>query len=238
MLKALLNLFTRQPSVQIRIADAQFKKIYDETKAKYLFTPDHQYLMLKEKHLVFIYNECQKGQKGFKHLGFYDEKLNGFGAESDVEMQGAGFTVDEFLLYKKKLGKETFPFALKIDSKQVRGGFKGAFPHKISGQVFTLKPHCIVELDNYMLNTVQFNRKLVQIQIRYQKLEGSVYGPTQTEIITAYMYIGKAPFWLEQIDVQPERYGVCREQLTNSGKEKVGMKPDYYYFFNENFENK
>jgi hypothetical protein len=239
MLQALRKLFTRSHvnGVQQQIVAAQLDKQVIEMMAKYSMSPDHQQLVMKDWHKVFVYNECQRGQSHFRELGLYVENLVGFGAETDVQYRGGAFTVDRYLLYKKKLGKETFPFAMI--PQRIRGGEHGVFPHKVSGQLFLLRPHCLFNLDNYMLNTIQFERVRVPIQLRYHERSsdfGNHFGDQKIKITNAYMYVGKTDFWLDQIASQPERYGICKEYKTNFGRFN-GLN-EYYYRFYEGFENK
>jgi hypothetical protein len=136
---------------------------------------------------VFVYNECKKGGPQNKVLngGVY----NGFGYTDSPD----------FVLYKKLLGKETFPFAIQIKDEH-RLGMSSHFgdPGQVMGEIWTLTPEQIIALDNYVLNTVQFDRVRVKVTVPFYPYKNK---ETDLDVSTteAYMYVAREEFWKDQI---------------------------------------
>lgn len=198
------------------------KSVFEGTDMRWLedlqaqganMTPDLWKLQRRERHLVFLYNECQEGQYADQMLGINSEKLY------------AASTKDTFVLWKKKLGLETFPIMLPIEPSERfgRSSFLGK-PARVTGQIFRVPPMVIKELDSYVLNTVQFERQRIEVIVPYRrKSEGLRH--THYEVFKVWVYVGRKEFWKEQLDANKIFFD--RVTLYTAKDENIG---DYYYF--------
>lgn len=170
------------------------------------FTPDIQELETRERHLVFEYGTAMRGYRN-------SDLLNGF-----LYTAFTNPNVGKYSLWKKKLGPMSFPIALPIS-------FRDTPLRAIKGELHAIRPTQFIELDKYMLNTVQFERVRVNVVIPYSqrlfikdraKLEELMGGPLNirrdglntysdagSEVIykgmlklKAWMYIGLQDYWV------------------------------------------
>ena len=217
------NLFKKAIATpnSIHVGDMVDLQTKQELHEKYLFTPDISRLQWYDNHLVFLYNECQKGQRAWDKFAF--------------QKQCAGFTQSpDYVMYKKSLGKETYPFAIKITTDQIlgRSSFLGQ-PAKISGQLVKACTSTVVDLDKYCLNTVCFERSKVIVDIPYRTRgtkTGKQFSEQRIAKVSAWMYVAKDSFWLPEIN----RHKQVKLYTANLGKDDLETQ---YYFFNEQFEN-
>lgn len=193
---------------------AQFRL---EAEKKALLTPDLAELKTFSNVNVFVYNEIQseQPQNELVSMGLY---------------RGIGYTKQsDFVLYKKLLGKETFPFALQITEDQRLGmsSYLGD-PGQIMGEVYTIPipAERIIALDEYMLNTVYFDRKRVTILVPFRTDPAS--DKFDMNEIEAFMYVGRQEFWNEQITKSDSNVLFAKSQRLFANKEdNIGA---YYTF--------
>ncbi len=192
-------------------------------------TPDILKLSAHKWQTIFVVNECQRHQRGHEQLGFVskvDER------HTTVHYNGFGFTQsDNFVLLKKVLGDKTFPVPLKVavDQRLGQSGSLLGRPAKIAGEIFSIRPGNFIDLDNYMLNGLQFQRKRVIIDMPFRSRDphsGKLYSDVITQKIGAWMYLGVDDYWYPELN----RLAPVRLLEKNSDQEK-------YYFFNEKFES-
>lgn len=204
MLSSVTNFFKR--------TDPDWQRFRQIAERKTLLTPDYHELQQFERIKVFVYNECQKDQPQHAKLG------------PAVLYGGFGYTEDNsYVLYKKLLGKETFPFAMEIQDNQRHGmsSFLGD-PGQVMGELWSIRPADVVELDYYMLNTVYYDRKRVKLLITRSKTD--VY---KTE---AFMYIGRPEFWNDQIFSNEGRDLFARSSRLFATKENSDTLGAHYVF--------
>ena len=182
MFNALTRIFTK--------TDPMWERFRQEADKKAMFTPDLAELKDFEKMRVFVYNELQKDQPKNSLL-------------SSSEYCGACYTQNsDFVLYKKLLGKETFPIAMEV-TKDNRFGISSLIgdPGQVMGETYSVTPETIVELDNYLLNTVEFDRKRIKIVIPYFTEADSACRYIETE---AWMWVGRSEFWNDQLFIKDQ----------------------------------
>ena len=183
------------------------------------FTPDLWKLQTRPKHLLFVYNEMQTNQRKHGMIG--------------MERLGAAITeADNYVMWKKKLGRETFPFALEINSEQKFGNssFLGK-PAKIVGELYEVAPSMIKSIDSYLLNGVTFDRKRVALQVPFRYRDDPP-STQRVQRIKAWMYVGPDEFWLDQLDT-----GAVYTQVKLYSANSYSETLDKYYFFNEKLES-
>lgn len=203
--------------------DPLWEQFSEEANRKAQFTPDIEDVQDKYCHNVFIYNECQSH-------GPKNNVINGsvYGGHSYTESS-------DYVLYKKLLAKETYPFAFEItdDEKLGRSSYIGDMG-QIMGELWLIRPNDLIALDNYMLNTVQFDRKRVKIVVPFHADEQS---PVDVHTIEAWMYVAKKKFWSPQIaDAQAKKFFRRSSRLfctkDNNNKDTLSA----YYIFDYDAE--
>lgn len=145
------------------------------------YTPDLPALEQRERHWVFI---C------------CDLKLRlprDYMIEREPDVSSA-FTEKSFVMWKKKLGNQSYPIPLENTFDDPFGQHP---PLRIQGELYLLTPSQIILLDNLRLNGVEFERKRVKIIVPFRK--GRLY-KTFTKRVEAWMYIGRSSYWDELID--------------------------------------
>lgn len=236
MINAIRKYFSR-PDVAMypgQLLDASYHDILEAAR----FSPDHHKLINQQWANVFIYDNCQKGQSKFNKLGIYNDDPQ----YSEVHRLAAGLTQsDGFVMMKKPLGKETFPFALKVEPEQLMGlhtnlpGSLIGTPARVSGTLFSVRPYRLFELDKHVLNTVYFNRERVIIDVRYRKRDdktGKLFGDMITQKMPAWMYVARPEFFLPELN----RYKPVTLYEANA-RQSDGFTREHYYFYNERVEN-
>lgn len=103
------------------------------------------------------------------------------------------YTDDEFDVYQTRLGKDSFPIALKAKPTTVR-------PARVMGQLFYVRSDQMNILDNERCNGVLFRRKKVRIHhSRYRFIRNALVEETIASTL-AWMYVGKNTHWNGLID--------------------------------------
>jgi hypothetical protein len=216
MISAIKNYFHK--------TDPVWQTFKQEAERKMLFTKDWAELSQYERLKVFVYNEVQRGQIKHNLLG------------TNPVYGGLCYTESsDYVLYKKMLGKETFPFALEISEDQKHGmSSLIGDPGQIMGEMYSLTPLEIKKLDDYLLNGVYFNRKKVKVLIPYKvdssKDEFSVC------TVEAFMWVGDASFWTDQISSSEAKNLFKRSLRLFAAKDNKEETLGAYYVFDHNVE--
>ncbi len=137
-------------------------------------------------------------------------------------------------MYKKLLGKETFPLAFKIEDDQKHGlssllGDMG----QVMGELYSIPPMHVVALDLYMLNTVQFERIPVQVLIPFKPQGQDKFEIHKTE---AMMYVGRQDFWNDQLKDAEQRKLFSQSKRLFAVKETDEPELGAYFTFDYNIE--
>jgi gamma-glutamylcyclotransferase (GGCT)/AIG2-like uncharacterized protein YtfP len=166
-----------------------------------LFTPDMWRLQQKKNHHVFLYGDSMEGHHNhFKHVG-------------NAPYLGIAYTFNrDFIMWKKSVGDESFPFILRgVASTQVGKG-------RVKGELYDLTPRQVIQLDEYMLNTVQFNRVRLKVTVPHivRRLVGDKVTQTLSVFppIESWVYVGKTDYWEDLLD-GGYRYPVVKSGHTN-----------------------
>lgn len=107
-------------------------------------TPDVRELELKRRNLFFCYCDMQTGHE--KHNLIKDHAKPLFKT----------FTTEQFALWKKKDGEDTFPVALDSPKKKMEG-------LALKGDLFAMAAPGLFYLDRYRQNGLEFHRRPVEI---------------------------------------------------------------------------
>lgn len=208
----------------LRKEDPLWQQYRAEAEKKALMTPDLAYLKECAMVNIFVYDDMQTNQPNNRKLegGMY---------------RGFGYTkASDFVLYKKLLGKETFPFALQITEDQ-RIGMSSYIgdPGQIVGEVYTLfnPSDKIIDLDSFVLNTVYYDRKIVPVLIPYKTDPNAE--SFEIKEIEAFMYIGSQEFWGEQLSSH-EGKSLFKQSQRIFGSKEIGDNLGAYYTFDYNVE--
>jgi len=150
--------------------DAQW---FAEASGENIYTPDIWILRRYEFQLLFVYGTQMQGHP--QH-----ELINAHGAYA-----ATAYTDDRFTLWKKRLGRESYPVALE-GSEYLSDGHKAAGykcpgwalpPHtRVQGEIYAIETQQMIALDKHYQNTLEFKRKRVPLLIPYRilnKIEGS-----------------------------------------------------------------
>mgnify|MGYP006365673073 CR=1 FL=1 len=145
--------------------------ILKELQRRQAQTPDFKDIRLKEKVLLFIYDDMKKGGLN-----------NYFLTESDY--LGVARTASNF--YKMRTG--IFPIVFDEEDKNtVVRGF-------IQGEIFAVSPETILAMDRLKCNGEMFSRKKRNFFLEEQH-RTTKDGKKQAITVTAYIYIGVNEFW-------------------------------------------
>lgn len=164
------------------------------TPKVYQHTPDIIQLQQKEVHLYFAYHLVNNGHSGY---------LSG------------GLTTDPFQLWKGRYDDGVHPFAMHQIPEMRR---LPCLP--IKGRLILLSTEEMIQLDEAVLNGVQFTRKKVEIRVprefetnerdatirlgsdifpAYHRRNSRVCAPTGG-VVKASMHIGRAEHFADQLD--------------------------------------
>ena len=134
---------------------------------------------------VFIYNQMKRRHRSFAMI------------EPWSEFRGRAFTANEnWIMWKKKLGKGTFPIAMRIEHTMVPTA-------RIAGELYLINSYRIKDLDEFMSNGVEFRRKQVQVLVPYARktyVHGDPVDIQAVAKVSAWMYIGRYKYWEEFLD--------------------------------------
>lgn len=170
-------------------------------------TPDLWWLERRKHQLLFVYGTQMRGHP--QH-----ELVMNHGAYA-----AATYTEGKFTLWKKQLGKESFPIALQGSGWRVPDWKKP--PHsRVQGELYAIETAQLIELDKHYQNTLEFDRQRVPLVLPYRNLhripgtelqrqieeslgmearDQVVTTETKTQLVNAWMYIGKPEYWDDQL---------------------------------------
>ena len=147
------------------------------------FTPDRLWLERHEWRLLFVYDEMMHSRRLYHLIG--EESIN----------LGKAFTADEgWVMWKKKLGEETFPIAMQSSLGQQR---------RVKGEIHAVRPHVFWNLlDRRMMNGIEFRRERVPLIVPYHVQERGVTIDHNEFVqpVKAYTYVGVKEYWEPQLD--------------------------------------
>lgn len=153
---------------------------------KTLYTPDVWEIERHPTQLIFVYDEMMKLHHKHKMV-----------AEHSVTI-GAALTIDKFTLWKKRLGKESYPIPLD-------GRWSGVPRLRIKGELYAVQSNQVKELDKYKVNGIYFLRQRVELAFPYTYIVWTngdgvrAVGDCERKI-EAWMYVGVPDFWADQLD--------------------------------------
>jgi gamma-glutamylcyclotransferase (GGCT)/AIG2-like uncharacterized protein YtfP len=164
-----------------------FRMWLSEANKAGMYSPDIARLQMKRNHHVFLYGTEMEGHRNhFKFCG-------------NSGYLGIAFTfARDFVMWKKAVGDESFPFALRGVSSTKTG------PSRVCGELYDLTPKQVICLDEHLLNTVQFDRVRLKVVVPHVVVKGvgdkvvrtlSVFPP-----IECWMYVGKTRYWEDLLD--------------------------------------
>jgi hypothetical protein len=173
------------PQLKMELASVFVEELIDQ----YQCTPDMWQLEQHEMQLLFVYDEMMEGH--FRHDLIKEHCVR----VADV------YSRDKFQVYKKCLGKVSFPIPFQFKTPHYSKGNQGTPELMIRGTLYAIRPYQYRELDNYKLNGIQFNRVRTRVVLPYylkNKETGVLTGPIVT-LVRCWMYIGVADWWLEHM---------------------------------------
>lgn len=202
----------------------------------YPLTPDVWVLGQYEYQLVFVYGCSQRGHPQHDLVS----SLGAFAATT--------YTDDKFTLWKKRLGRESYPIALQ-GSGWKRPDWNETPRARVQGELYAVPRSAIYELDNHYQNTLEFQRIRVPMVIPYKELyeivggtpmqqqinqvlglppqRATVSSETGVKLVRAWMYVGKPQYWDDQL-----AHHFIPTQLYHS---RVGWLGDYVAFTKEDY---
>ena len=146
-------------------------------------TPDRLWLERHEWRLLFVYCDIMHNRRLYHMI-----------AEDSINLGGAFTETEDWVMYKKKLGEETFPIALKSDL---------GIQRRIKGEIHAVRPHLFWNLlDKRFLNGAEFRRERVKLWVPYH-IQHSGVTIDHNEFIqrlSAFMYVGVPEYWEPQLD--------------------------------------
>jgi uncharacterized protein YdaT len=132
------------------------------------------------------------------------------------------------------LGKETFPFAMPVSEDQKHGsGTLIGDPGQILGEVYTIRSEAIIDLDEYMLNQVYYERKKVPILIPYKTDNADEFSYHEVE---AFMWVGRTEFWGDQLASSDGKKLFAQSHRLFNAKENKDEPLGAYYLFDYEIE--
>lgn len=153
------------------------------------FTPDIAIIQQKETQLLFVYDEMMDGYSEFSLIKEHSIKL------------GTVFTNDMFVMYKRKLGEDSYAIALDESFFQAQRGI-------IRGELYAVKSPRFAELDTVYQNGVEFERRRVSVKMPYYhfgwrtkfnsegcKVPDGMFKEYRTVDIKCFMYVGIQEHW-------------------------------------------
>jgi len=196
-----------------------FQKKMEET----LFTPDSLDIGNRKVTRMFIYDEMLPGRHRF-------DLIDALGTR-----RATAFTLDKFVLWRTKMGKESYPVPLtgKYTS------YPPATPMAVKGEIWDIFSPQVFELDSWKLNGVEFLRQRVYLILPYRDrfkfpmqvgkdMVKTYLSPQKEQIVSAEMYVGIPEHWedmLTDYHLRPVKHYTPGDNTTFNSWE------DPYYFF-------
>jgi len=163
-------------------------------------TPDYQELEGAPGWLFFEYGEFKTGMP-------MHEKIQ-------PGLRGLGFTTQKLPLWVANRGKKSFPIAVEYPHSGPRSS--------IAGELYLIPTNIIPTLDTYRQNGVNFDRKLVSVNL----LNG--------DNIRAFMYRGNKDHWIPQIEWDQNFYREGSDFSYVEPERKSLSSRDFYSAFTHN----
>lgn len=192
------------------------------------YTPDIMYLERRPYHLVFACDETMKAWPKHNLLG-----------EEKVETKVHAFTHSKFTLVKKNLGLLSSVIPLKLRLQAVPWA-------RIRGELYAVKTKDLIELDNYKLNGVEFQRYRINLLIPYRRIASEWWAkekalfedavsktPFWDDTLKAWLYVGKSEHWEDlltknwEADRDLRRFGKTY-RFDDDGKLRAILKNNFY----------
>lgn len=198
-------------------------------------TPDLVWLTRRHFQLLFVYGTQMRGHP--QH-----ELVMEHGAYAATT-----YTDGKFSLWKKRLGKESFPIALE-NSGWRRPDWNVPPFGRVQGELYAISTEQLIALDKHYQNTLEFQRKRVPLVLPYRKLfkipgteiqrhiEESLGIEPKSSVVTtqpgvqlvkAHMYIGRSDYWDNQLEYMFSSAPLHQPRL--------GWLGDYYVFTKEEY---
>jgi AIG2-like family. len=183
-------------------------------------TPDLVKLEQRTQHLVFVYDQFQRKHYANKCL-------------DNSKFECIGFTLNLFQLWRKNLGKVSYPIALRGGDPDVPD-FYGIQKLRIRGELWNVSTPELIELDNIKANGLHYVREKVRLLIPYRRMvyrRGNLTAiETHTTAVRAWMYVGLPAFWVNQLDggfaFKPVRHFEANTPMVNG----EALLKHYYQF--------
>ncbi len=205
------------------------------------YTPDIAYLERYEMQLIFVADDLKSP--------FPAHELIKRGMAVGL---GRCFTRDQFLMWKKPLGLESFPIPIPAREDNVSPVNWWPKPAKIKGELYAIYPFAFKQLDAYRRNGVQFVRNRIRLSYAYREvkklhLPKSLEAVSKTELNmyykdnpkvgisdilfhhpSAWMYSGREAYWDHQFGdtAYDSQLQPMKTYLPNNG----GFVSEYYEF--------
>jgi len=178
---SLLNFLKKtEPSPTPLVAQSDLLKLGQH----HPLTPDFWELELQQFCLMFVADECKEGHRAYDILD-----------TEDASKMCVAYTAKSFTMFKKSMGKFTFPVILPPRPDLV--GPIGRQPMGlIKGEVFAVRPRVVVDLDNYKHNGVVFQRQRVQLDIPYRAVEESRRNKENVHVFGEWKHFRKQNAWM------------------------------------------
>ena len=180
MLQAMKNMFVPQTRVDEKMR---------EWHRQAMHTPDIALLEQFNRQLIFVTDNT------------HDDLLSK-ASWSGKATNPTCYTLDEYTLWKKDLGKASY--SIVLPSNYVPTGFVKwpVEPARIRGALWSIRPNAFISLDKTRGNGVRFIRRRVNIAYNYRTL---AYDPKKPlphlsdhnyfTMLQAWMYVGVPEYW-------------------------------------------
>lgn len=184
------------------------------------WTPDMAQLCRYEIQLIFLADEFQRFHPKHELIKTHATYL----CNAD--------TYFPFVVWKKALGEESYPVPMEAEKFSLqpwqipRKGDTGV----VRGELFAVMPHKVFPiLDKHRQNGLQFIRKRVPVQVKYQQKSYSLrdgwhLSGWRIQTIEAWMYMGDPDFW----NWDAQEYGSLN--AVRMFKPNDDANPQYYRF--------
>lgn len=218
----------------------RFKEVYKMPPQEWLqqcsdrawHSPDVLQLEQKERWNLFVYDNLMIGRNEYPLL------------RDRGTFRWHGFTRNHYSMWKANLEKGSYAVPLvpkdprDITPWSETDRFANRFGHHsaIKGQLFSVPPSVLLELDKTRQNNVEFIRQRVEIEVPLKEVlffgdQGVEPVKRTINIQQAWMYVGKSEFWNDQIDAgwmfSPVDIHKARS-ISTTGHDETR----HYYYFN------
>lgn len=154
------------------------------------YTPDIARLSAHNWNIFLITDDMMRGRRAHQLLKDRDKCM----------YLCTAYTINDFTMFKKNLGLATYPVVLDPPEDAARGIISRASRGPIRGELWAIKADQVKELDKHRLNTVEFHRRRVYVDIPYQTVNKYKYEVVLSEWMhhegqRAWMYIGDFGYW-------------------------------------------